>query len=83
MVLHGSSSARAVKNAAKVAHTFAESKMVDKISSALTKLEEQIPDLNSDMIDSMLSREDFFPDKQAGEKKLKFRKVAKANVEEE
>ena len=40
LVLHGSSDARAVKNAVRVAHTFAKLGMVEKIAIELEKLQE-------------------------------------------
>lgn len=46
VVLHGSSDARAVKNAVRVADTFSEKKMTLKIAAALTRLEEQVSDLS-------------------------------------
>lgn len=44
IVLHGSSGARAVKNAIKIANSFAEMKMVEKIASSLAQIEEQLPE---------------------------------------
>lgn len=40
LVLHGSSDARAVMNAARVAHTFAQARMTEQIAAQLAQLEE-------------------------------------------
>jgi hypothetical protein len=40
IVLHGASDSRAVKNAVRIAETFAKSRMTEKIASELTQLEE-------------------------------------------
>lgn len=44
VVLHGSSDSRAVKNAIRVGSSFADVHMVDRISEALTRLEEETDD---------------------------------------
>lgn len=43
LVLHGSSDARAVKNAIRVADNFARSKMAEKITVAMAQLDERLP----------------------------------------
>ncbi|MFN8389787.1 MAG: phosphate acyltransferase PlsX [Bdellovibrionota bacterium] len=57
VVLHGSSGSRAVKNAIRVADSFARTKMVEKISSVLSHLEDHMPEMESDMLDAMLAKE--------------------------
>jgi glycerol-3-phosphate acyltransferase PlsX len=54
LVLHGSSDARAVKNAINVADIFAESHMVEKLENELTKLDEQSFEENIDIASGML-----------------------------
>ncbi len=60
VVLHGSSGSRAVKNAIRVADSFAQSRMVEKISSALSLLEDLMPDMDAGIMTSAFSREGNF-----------------------
>lgn len=55
LVLHGSSGARAVKNAIRMAKTFAESHMTEKIADAIGQHEEQVADLEDGIIGSVIS----------------------------
>ncbi|MCB0322319.1 MAG: phosphate acyltransferase PlsX [Bdellovibrionales bacterium] len=48
VVLHGSSDARAVKNAIRLADSFVARKMTEKIAVALTQLDESMPATNID-----------------------------------
>lgn len=50
IVLHGSSDARATKNAIRMAQSFTNSGMTEKITSALTQLDERFPTLDSDLL---------------------------------
>jgi phosphate acyltransferase len=50
IVLHGSSDARAVKNAIRFAHSFAEQGMTEKITSALSQLDEKFTSLDDDLL---------------------------------
>jgi len=60
VVLHGSSGSRAVKNAIRVADSFAQSKMVEKISIALSHLEDHLPDMDAEVIPSTFSKDGDF-----------------------
>lgn len=61
VVLHGSSGSRAVKNAIRVADSFGQNRMVERIGSALAQLDEHIPDLDGGAIlGTMLGTEDDF-----------------------
>lgn len=82
VVLHGSSEARAVKNAVRVAASFAKSRMVEKIGTSLSHLEEHMPEIDGDILAAMFSKSsDFGVDakKAAGEK----RKVKESELESE
>jgi glycerol-3-phosphate acyltransferase PlsX len=57
VVLHGSSKSRAVKNAIRVADSFAKSRMVEKLSSALSHLEDQLPAMDGDILAAMFNKE--------------------------
>jgi phosphate acyltransferase len=50
LVLHGSSDARAVKSALRLAKSFAEGGMTEKITSAMHGLEEQMMDMDGSLI---------------------------------
>lgn len=56
IVLHGSSDARAVKNAIRLAHSFAASKMTEKITAAMIKLEETMPDIDGDILSGVFGK---------------------------
>jgi len=56
VVLHGSSESRAVKNAIRVAASFAKSRMVEKIASTLSQLEEHMPEIDGDILAAMFSK---------------------------
>lgn len=60
IVLHGSSDARAVKNAIRVSRAFAKMKMVDQISSALAQLEDTLPTLDGEVIGSVYNKPSSF-----------------------
>ena len=57
VVLHGSSGSRAVKNAIRVADSFAKTKMVEKIASTLSHLEDHLPEMDRDILDAVFSKE--------------------------
>ena len=56
VVPHGSSGSRAVKNAIRVADSFAKTRMVEKISNALSNLEDQMPEIDSEILPAMFSK---------------------------
>ena len=53
IVLHGSSNARAVENAIKLAGNFAEVNMISKLATAMSKLEEHLVELDGDILSGM------------------------------
>lgn len=53
LVLHGSSNARAVENAIKLAGTFVNADMIQKLTSAMSKLEEHLVELDGDILSGM------------------------------
>jgi phosphate acyltransferase len=55
LVLHGSSDARAVKNALRLAKSFVDSGMTEKITSAMSGLEEQMMDLDAEFISGVFA----------------------------
>jgi len=55
IVLHGSSNARAVENAIKLAGSFAESKMIEKLTIAMSRLEEHLVELDGEIVSGMFS----------------------------
>ena len=59
VVLHGSSGSRAVKNAIRVANSFVRVRMTEKITSAITQLEEQMPEFGSDLLSGGLGKQEF------------------------
>lgn len=59
VVLHGSSGSRAVKNAIRVANGFVQVRMTEKITAAITQLEEQMPEFGSDLLASGLGKQEF------------------------
>ena len=56
IVLHGSSGARAVKNAIRVADSFVRDRMLDKIAQQLSHLEEQIPEFEGEILSGVFSK---------------------------
>lgn len=57
LVLHGSSDARAVKNAVRVANNFARIKMIDRIRKTLAHLEDSMPLLDDgDLVSVAIAR---------------------------
>lgn len=57
VVLHGSSDSRAVKNAIRFGYCFVESKMTERIASALAQLEEDLAQLDGVSISGLFQRE--------------------------
>jgi hypothetical protein len=55
-VLHGSSRARAVKNAIRVADSFVRDRMLEKIAQQLTHLDEQIPEFEGELLSNVFSK---------------------------
>ena len=45
-----------MKNAIRVAHSFAKDRMVEKISNVLSQLEDQMPELDGEVIAAMFSK---------------------------
>ena len=58
IVLHGSSGARAVKNGIRVADSFVEDCMLDKIAQQLTQLEEQSPEFEGEILSGVFSKKE-------------------------
>lgn len=56
IVLHGSSDARAVKNAIRVAQGFSTTRMTEKISQELTQLEDSLLGLDDDVFVGVLAK---------------------------
>lgn len=56
IVLHGSSDSRAVKNAIRLADSFAANKMTDKMFAALTQLEESMPDMDAQILSGVFAK---------------------------
>lgn len=56
LVLHGSSDARAVKNAIRIADTFARKRMTERIGSELINLEESTGDLDDNILTGVLNK---------------------------
>lgn len=56
IVMHGSSDCRAVKNAIRLADSFVAHKMTEKITTALNQLDENMPDIDSDILSSMFEK---------------------------
>lgn len=59
VVLHGSSGSRAVKNAIRVASAFTRVRMTEKITAAITQLEEQMPEFGSDVLSGVIGKQEF------------------------
>lgn len=57
VVLHGSSDERAVKNAIRFGYSFVESRMTERIASALAQLEEDLAQLDGVSISGLFQRE--------------------------
>ena len=55
VVLHGSSNARAVENAIKLADTFVKAEMIQKLTTAMSRLEEHLVELDGEIMAGMFS----------------------------
>ncbi len=82
LVLHGSSDSRAVKNAVRLADSFVVCKMTEKITAALLQLEEQLPDMDSEIISAMFSGEHEVRDGRGRKAKLFAKKNSKSTEDE-
>lgn len=61
VVLHGSSGSRAVKNAIRIADSFSKNRMVEKIATFLSQLEDHLPDLDGDILSGVFNKEAKLP----------------------
>ncbi len=61
VVLHGSSGSRAVKNAIRVADVFVKNRMTEKITAAVTQLEDHMPEIGADIIPGMFPKSGDLP----------------------
>lgn len=62
IVLHGSSDARAVKNAIRLAHSFVGRRMTEKIAAALTQLDEKLtPSIDQGILSGVFAKSKELP----------------------
>jgi glycerol-3-phosphate acyltransferase PlsX len=55
IVLHGSSNARAVESAIKLSNSFSKAHMIEKLTTAMSRLEEHLVELDGDVVSGMFS----------------------------